>query len=141
MAIVATHIVDTSAAARIREGGIADLLIPLITSGKVATCAQLDAEALYSARSFEEYERVRTDRRWAYEYLATNQSDWDRALDVRRDLARLAKLRTVGIPNLLIAAVTERHQVVVAHYDSDFDTIASITGQPTLWAASRGSVS
>jgi len=44
-------------------------LEPLISGGVVATCATLDAEALYSARNPGEYEQLRADRRSAYEYL------------------------------------------------------------------------
>ena len=33
-----------------------------------------------------------------------------------------------------------RHQVTVLHYDTDFDLIATVTGQPTQWVVPRGSV-
>jgi predicted nucleic acid-binding protein len=114
--------------------------MPLIGAGLVATCAALDFEALYSARTPAEYKHVLDDRALAYEYLPTNDVDWRRALDVQRELATRGQLRSVGMPDLLIAAVAERERVVLVHYDSDFDTIASVTGQPTAWAAPRGSV-
>ena len=135
MAIVASHIIDTSAAARMVHPEIAGPWLPLISAGLVATCAPLDFEALYSMRTPTEYEQVRSDRAAAYEYLPTNDVDWCRALEVRRALAQRSQVRAVGMPDLLIAAVAERHQVILVHYDSDFDTIASITGQPTAWAA------
>ncbi|HCU94328.1 MAG TPA: hypothetical protein DHU96_17070 [Actinobacteria bacterium] len=34
---------------------------------------------------------------------------------------------------VLIAAVAERERVTVMHYDSDYDLIANITGQPMQW--------
>jgi hypothetical protein len=40
----------------------------------VATCATLDAEALYSARSPGEYEQVRADRRETHEYLQSTKA-------------------------------------------------------------------
>jgi len=43
--------------------------------------------------------------------------------------------RTVKLGDLLIAAAAERAQLVVLHYDRDFDRIATITGQPTEWVA------
>jgi predicted nucleic acid-binding protein len=46
----------------------------------------------------------------------------------------------VPLPDLLIAAVAERNQVTVVHYDADYDTIAEMTGQPTRWVVERGSI-
>ena len=46
----------------------------------------------------------------------------------------------VGFPDLLIAAVAEREHVTVLHYDSDYDHIAAITGQPAQWVIPRGTV-
>ena len=43
--------------------------------------------------------------------------------------------RQVKIPDLLIAAVAARHDVVLVHYDADYDVIAGITGQRMRWAA------
>src|SRR5918995_1726182 len=73
-----------SAAARMRLVAVADRLEPLISGGLVATCATLDAEALYSVRSPAEYEQVRADRREAYEYLPTDDGHWQRAFDAQR---------------------------------------------------------
>lgn len=43
-------------------------------------------------------------------------------------------------PDLLIAAIAETAGVSLVHYDSDYDHIAEITGQPTQWIVERGSV-
>ena len=69
MAVIAHFLIDTSAAARMRLAAVADQLGPLVTGGLVVTCATLDVEALHSARSPAEFERVRADRRDADEYL------------------------------------------------------------------------
>jgi len=37
------------------------------------------------------------------------------------------------LSGLLIAAVAEREQVTLLHYDSDYDVIADITNQPMQW--------
>jgi predicted nucleic acid-binding protein len=48
----------------------------------------------------------------------------------------------LGLPSdLLLAATAEFHDLTVLHYDADFESIASATGQPTEWIAPRGSVS
>ena len=48
--------------------------------------------------------------------------------------------RQVKIPDLLIAAVAARNGLTVVHYDSDYEVIASVTGQATRWAAPRGTI-
>ena len=48
--------------------------------------------------------------------------------------------RQVRIPDLLIAAVAARNDLMLVHYDADYDVIASVTGQRTRWAAPRGSL-
>jgi predicted nucleic acid-binding protein len=40
----------------------------------------------------------------------------------------------------LIAGIAEQHGAVILHYDTDFEHIASVTGQPHLWVAPRGSL-
>lgn len=141
MAVVARYLLDTSVWARRRQPGVAERVVPLIGVGLVATCSVLDAEALYTTRGAEEYERQRDERRAAYEFLVTDQEVWDRALDVQRELAARSMTRAVGMSDLLVAAVAELHRVVVLHYDADFDHVASITGQPSEWVVPRGSAS
>ncbi|HEY5231286.1 MAG TPA: PIN domain nuclease [Galbitalea sp.] len=140
MALVAAYLVDTSAAARASHPQVASFVAPLVSGGLVGTCAALDFEALFSSRSASEYEEMRLDRRLSYEYLPTNNADWERALDVQRQLALKSQLRAVGMPDLLIAAVAERERVTIVHYDSDFDIIAAVTGQSAQWVAPRGSL-
>jgi predicted nucleic acid-binding protein len=140
VAVVARYLVDTSAAARFHHADVSRRLTPLIEAGLVATCAPLDFEALYSTRGPADYEAARTDRALAYEYLPTDDLDWRRALEVQRELAHTSWHRAVGIADLLVAAVAQRHGVTVVHYDADFDTIAGVTGQETQWVVERGAV-
>jgi hypothetical protein len=62
----------------------------------------------------------------------------DRAFEVQGALAENGLHRTVKLGDLLIAAAAERAQLVVLHYDRDFDRIATITSQPTEWVAPPG---
>lgn len=141
MAVIARFLIDTSAAARMRVGAVADRLEPLITGGLVATCATLDAEALYSARSPAEYEQVRADRREAYEYLPTDDVHWQCAFDAQRRLARRGRHRAVGIADLLTAVLAAEHGVGVLHYDSDFELAAEVLDVEHRWVLTRGTVS
>jgi len=63
---------------------------------------------------------------------------WERALEVQTELARSGAHRGAALPDLLIAATAERHDVTVLHYDHEYDLIASVTGQPVSWVVPRG---
>jgi predicted nucleic acid-binding protein len=140
MAAVATHLADASALARLHRPEVAAVLGPLIEAGLVATCGVIEFEIGWSTRSGAEFDQVRADRDAGYEWLPTQDADWRRALDVQAALWRCGRVRAVGFPDLLIAAVAEREQVTLLHYDSDYDLIAEVTRQPTGWVVPRGSI-
>jgi predicted nucleic acid-binding protein len=140
VAAVATHLADTSALARLRLPQVQAVLGPLIEAGLVATCGLIEFELGWATRSAAEWDRVRADRDVGYEWLATHDEDWRRALDLRGALWRAGQMRAVGLPDLLIAAVAERERVTVVHYDGDYDLIAKITGQPAQWVVPPGTV-
>ena len=137
---VARYLIDTSAASRMRHAVVAERLAPLISAGLVATCATLDAEALYSARDLADYERLRSDRRVTYEYLPTDDEHWARAFDAQRQLARTGRHRAVGIADLLTAVVAVENRLDVIHYDADFETAAEVLPLSHRWVADRGSI-
>lgn len=60
-------------------------------------------------------------------------------LDVQGELSKSGRHR-VPIPDLLVAATAEIGGLTVLHYDSDYDVIAGVTGQPAEWVVPRGSV-
>lgn len=140
MAAVARYIVDTSAFARLHHRDVSSALVPLVEAGVVATCAVIEFEILWSTRSPTEYDVVDDDRSIGYEWLPTEDVDWRRALEVQRELWASGRMRTVPLPDLLVAAVAERHRVAILHYDSDFDVIGGVTGQLTHWVVPSGSV-
>ena len=140
MALTARFLIDTSAAARMSNPRVRARLEPLITGGVVATCATLDAEALYSARSPAEYEQIRADRSEAYEYLPTDDEHWQRAFAAQRELARTGRHRAVGIADLLTAVLAAEHRLTVVHYDADFDIAVEVVNFEHGWVAPRGAV-
>lgn len=140
MAAVATHLADTSALARLRHPAVQAVLGPLIEAGLVATCGLIEFELGWATRSAAEWDQVRADRDAGYEWLATHDEDWRRALDVQAALWHGGQMRAVGWPDLLIAAVAERERVTILHYDSDYDLIAKITGQAMQWVVPAGTV-
>jgi predicted nucleic acid-binding protein len=137
---VATHLADKSALARIDREPVARRLGPMIEAGLVGTCGVIELEVRFSARSHRDYEVISRDRALGYEWFPMNDDVWERALEVQYALSEAGQLRAVKFPDLLIAATAERHGLVVIHYDHDYDTIATVTNQPTEWVVAPGSV-
>jgi predicted nucleic acid-binding protein len=140
VALIARHLIDTSAAARMAHPEVAARLAPLIEAGLVATTAQLDAEALCSARDPADYEQLWSDRRLAYEYLPTNDEHWQTALGAQRQLASTGRHRAVGMTDLLIATLADAHGVTLIHYDADFEIAAEILPFRHQWVLERGTI-
>jgi len=132
-------LVDKSALARMPLDPVRRRLAPIIEAGEAATCSIVDLEVLFSVRNFEEHQRTRQRRSLAYEKVVLTEDVFERAIDVQGELARSGRHR-VPIPDLLVAAAAEKAGLTVLHYDSDYDTIASVTGQATEWVVPRGSV-
>jgi predicted nucleic acid-binding protein len=139
MAPLATYLVDKSALARLAHPEVASVLLQLVKAGLSATTGMVTLEMLYSARNSAEHDRIRAGLA-AHEWLLTIDEDFERAIEVQRQLTALGKHRAVSLPDLVIAAVAERHKVTVLHYDADFDVLAELTGQPTQWVVPRGSL-
>jgi predicted nucleic acid-binding protein len=140
VALSPRFIADKSALARIRYPEVSAILSPLILAGEVATCSLIELEVLYSARSHTDLSRTRATRERAFPLVTTTQADFDRAIEVMAELARRGQHRAVGIPDLLIASIAERANLTLLHYDSDYDTVAAVTGQPMQWVVPRGTV-
>lgn len=132
-------IADKSALARMHHSAVATKLAPLLIGGDVATCGVIDLEMLFSARSHADVVALRAERA-AFPQLSMTQADFDRAVDVLEDLARTGHHRAAGIPDLLIAAVAQRHNVTLLHYDKDFELIAAVTRQKVEWIVPPGTV-
>lgn len=139
MGLSAYFLGDTSAVARVTKPAVAQRLIPLMEAGLVARCTITDLEAGVSAHNGRDWKRTRHARS-LWPTATINQDVMDRALEVQGALAAEGLHRTVKLGDLLIAAAAERAQLVVLHYDRDFDRISTITSQPTEWVAPPGTV-
>jgi predicted nucleic acid-binding protein len=140
MAVDPAYLADNSAWNRLKCAPVAAKLRPLVDASLIATCGVIEVEALYSARNSEEYERMRTHRLAILTYLESDEADWQRALATQRELCVKSQHRGVRIPDLVIAAIAQRYDLTLIHYDSDFDRIAEVTQQRTEWVVPRGSV-
>jgi hypothetical protein len=75
---------------------VAAVLAPLIESGVAATCGVIEFELGWATRSGAEFDQVRADRDAGYEWLATHDEDWRRALDIQGALWRGGHIRADG---------------------------------------------
>ena len=73
-------------------------------------------------------------------WLDVTTAAMDRAMAVHRLLAATSQHRGFSLPDLIIAAAAELNAATVLHYDSDYDRIAAVTGQPTEWVVPKGSL-
>ena len=135
----ATYLIDKSALARMRLEPVRARLEPLIEEGRAATCAIVDLEVLYSARSAADHAEIRQRRTLSYHRIPIDDLVLDRAMAVQAALAE-RNLHRVPIADLIIAAAAESNRSILLHYDKDFEVIASVTGQVIEWVVPFGSL-
>ncbi len=135
---MAIYLGDKSALARVHHDDVLHRLGALYVTGQIATCGIIDLELLYSARTVSDHRALAADRD-LLPRVACGDEAADRAIEVQELLAETGRHR-IPINDLLIAAAAEHAGLTVLHYDGGFDTIASVTGQPTEWVVPKGTV-
>jgi hypothetical protein len=136
--VALTHLADTSVLTRLAKPPVVTATRPLVECGALARSTMTDLEIGFSARNGDEWHAL-ADALEVCVAVPTEGRDFERALDVQRLLAASGR-RGRKVPDLLIAAVAERQQLTVLHYDGDYDMIAAITNQPVAWVVPAGSV-
>lgn len=131
-------LVDTSVLKRLGRFEVREVIEPLAATGQLGRPNICDLEVGYSARNVEEWDRL-VGALDAFDAVDTTAAHLRRAIQVQRLLAERSQ-RGRKIPDLLVAAAAEELGVAVLHYDSDFDLIASVTGQHCQWVVPAGSV-
>ena len=123
------------------DSSLHDAWVSALRRRAVATCDQVRLELLYSARNAVEFKRLRADLGRLAD-APIEKAQWTRALDVYESLAAAggSHQRRVKHPDLLIAAAAEAAGWPLVHYDGDFDTIASLTGQGCVAVAPLGTL-
>jgi predicted nucleic acid-binding protein len=133
-----THLLDTSVLTRLRQPAIRAALEPKALRGQLARAGISDLEIGYSARDGSEWDRL-AEALEVFELIQSTAEQMLRARQVQRLLAARHQ-RGRKVPDLLIAAAAEVRGLTVVHYDSDFDQIAAVTGQPCEWVVPAGSI-
>lgn len=132
------YLIDTSVLARADIDQVGERLEALALAGKFWTCRMVDLEVVYSSRRHDVGDTI--DERRALPEAPITPAILDRALSISGLLAANGQHRGAKPADLIIAAAAEAHDLVVLHYDDDYDRIAAVTGQPTEWIAIRGSL-
>jgi predicted nucleic acid-binding protein len=131
------HLADKSAWEQARYDKRArQRLHELREARQLGVCVVSMAELLYSARNADDLARMRLDLS-SLTYLDMTVMAEQHLVDVMAALALRAQHRT-PIPDLMVAAIAHAHSAVVLHYDSDYERIAAVTGQPHEWIVPRG---
>ena len=133
-----THLADTSVLKRLGNVEVRQAVEPMLIAGEIARAGICDLEVGDSARNADEWDSL-IEAVQAFALVVTTAEHVRRALQVQRMLAAQHQ-RGRKIPDLLIAAAAEASNLVVLHYDADFDRIATVTGQRCLWVVPAGSV-
>lgn len=118
-------LLDKSAAARADDPAIRAALEEL--AGDLHVCPVGRLEQLFSARSADDYEAMRTAFDEGLAPVPAPPDIFDRALELQRDLAHHQGMwHRTPIPDLLIAETALHHDLGVVHVDRDYDRIAEV---------------
>jgi predicted nucleic acid-binding protein len=132
-----THLADTSVFARLTKPNVRATFAPLAAAGRVALCAPVAFELGVTVRSGEHVAAF-NERLNAYALLPTHDGDHQRALAVQQLLMARGQHRGVSLVDALVAAIAESRQLIVLHYDTDFELVAAVTSQRQQWIVPPG---
>ncbi len=135
---MSVFLADKSALARWGQQAVGAVLDDLNDRGLLSTCAVIEYEMIFGARTKTDASRIRVSLR-GFDYVPCNDEEHERALWLQREALRRGFHRALSLSDLLIAAVAQRHGLTVLHYDGDFDMIRDITGQTMRWVVDPGS--
>lgn len=139
-------LVDNSVIQRLGKPVIRQAWDELVDQGVISTCLPVMLEVGYSARSAREHTQLLALERLAKVVLPPTPEVLTFALQIQANLFAAGKGRSAGISDIQIAATALHHstptdQVVVVHYDADFEHIKSVTPEFALqWIVPRGTV-
>jgi predicted nucleic acid-binding protein len=109
-------------------------------SGRIVACLPFVLEAAYSARTAQDHRDLMAEL-LALPWAAIDDTVERRAIDVQRQLARAGHHRLPPV-DILLAALADRYEFGILHYDRDYDVIATRTDLrfASEWLATAGSL-
>lgn len=139
-----TLLLDNSAWVRLADAAVpaqrADEIADAVEAGRVAACLPFLLEAGYSARNAREHDQL-LDELLALPRYHLDDASEQRALDAQAQLSRVGHHRLPPV-DLLVAALADRYELGVLHYDHDYDLISEKTDLTfdSVWLATRGTL-
>jgi len=126
----ALYLIDTSGVFRILQSELRKAWSDQLTAGVIATCSIVELEFLYSARSLADRLEKQRLMRDLFGWVSMHDGAYQRASEVQQLLTEVGAHRSAGPVDLLIAATAERERLTVLCDDHDYQTVATVTGQP-----------
>jgi len=142
--VTRTLLLDNSAWVRLGHHGVAPErcgeIADALEAGGIAVCLPFLLEAGYSARTAAAHDGPLTEL-LSLPRFHIDEVVEQRAVDAQRQLARMGHHRLPPV-DVLIAAIADRHQLGVLHYDHDYDVLAERTDLrfESAWLAPAGSL-
>ncbi|OKJ99577.1 PIN family toxin-antitoxin system, toxin component [Streptomyces sp. CB03234] len=123
-------LIDTSALVRLYRRQAGSFWDQSVTAGLVGICEPVRQEFLRAVGGRVAYFEADGLLSALYPYRLMRDTAWDEAAVLQRELADKGWHQCVSPVDLLVSVTAAHHKLTVLHQDSDFDTIARITGQP-----------
>ncbi len=136
---MATYLIDKSAWARLHQDVVAERWAGPIAGGSVAITGVGMLEILVSSVSATDFAETRFELSMMPR-VALSEAIIDRAIEVQGLMVSRGTHRAPSPADLILAACAEANDLILLHYDKDFELIAEVTGQPTEWVVPAGSV-
>jgi predicted nucleic acid-binding protein len=132
----ARFLIDTSGLFRILQKEHRTAWSDFLAAGVIAVCPVVELEFLFSARSLADRLQKQRLLREVFSWVPMSDRAYERAAEVQQLLTECGAHRSAGPVDLLIAATAERAGLILLCDDRDFDTVATVTGQPVRRVAS-----
>lgn len=129
----ALYLIDTSGLFRILQDKLRQTWTDQLAAGVIAVCPVVELEFLYSARSLADRLAKQRLLREVFGWVPISDRAYERADAVQQLLTEAGKHRSAGPVDLLIAATAERERLTVLCDDRDYQTVASVPGQPVTF--------
>ncbi|MCP2274734.1 PIN domain nuclease [Nocardia amikacinitolerans] len=120
---------DTSALVRFYRNQTGSEWDQVVGAGLVGICEPVRQEFLRAVGGRPAYYEADSLLRETFPYFAIRDSVWDDTADLQRRLADKGWHQCAGPVDLQVAVTAVHHKLTVLHADSDFETIARVTGQ------------
>ncbi|MGI5222599.1 PIN domain nuclease [Nocardia sp. CA-290969] len=101
-----------------------------VAAGLVGICEPVRQEYLRAAGARSAYYEADTLLRETFPYYAVRDGVWDDTADLQHRLAEKSWHQSASPVDLLVAVTATHHELTVLHDDTDFETVARLTGQP-----------